>query len=198
MNDDQLSLLFRCISLLFLILLGITLYTSFTKKNTKKLPILFGVLTALCFISIVVIIFYNANNDYYVQAAKANKNIDAAAKHIPNNVIFRDVALFISVGVRLAIVAAITGMFLYLWKKSKRYPNNFGIVTHKVLLLVGMALIGCFVVSETIACSQSAAYREVIPFGWYSAFFAGGIFYMFVCSIVLAAALPENYDAPKK
>lgn len=202
MTAENISLWFRGLSILFIILLGFTVYYSFRKKGSKKTARWFGLFTFLVFIGIVSIVFYNANTDYYVNALKQNpddsKIAGEAAKNIPKNPIYKDIALLIGIGVRVALVTIITFMLVYLWRRSKTYPKNIGITIHQLCIAIGFVLIVYFVYYESSKCIQSASYREIIPLGLYSAFFAGGMFWMLVCSIIAAAALPEDYKAETK
>jgi hypothetical protein len=199
MSAQNLSLLFRSVSLLFLILLVIAIYHTFKKTGKKKLARGFGLAAFICFIGVVYLVFYGAQNDSSLAAFKANPENQAAAaaaeKNVPQNVIYKDVTFLISIMVRVVIVSIISFMLYYLLRRSKKYPNILGIKIHRVLLWIGFGLIGWFVVYETLECINSESYREIIPLGLYSAFFAGGMFWMLVCSIVSAASLPEDWKA---
>jgi hypothetical protein len=190
MSEANLSLLFRVLLGSFLVSLGFSLYHAFSEKGKKRMAIYLGVLCSLIFIGLVYVVVFSANIDFRALVAKGEDK----ANPYTNNLIYQDISFIISIGIRFVLIGVISGMLYYLWHKSKKYPNNMGIKIHRLLILVGFIGIAYFIFYETKGCLQSLEYREIIPFGLYALFFAGGMFWMFICSIIAAAALPENTD----
>jgi hypothetical protein len=190
MNEENLSLIFRVLLGCFLLSLLLSMYHAFGQKGKKRIAIYLGIVCLLIFIGLVYIVVFSANIDIRQLVAKSEDKVNPYS----NNLIYQDISFILAIGVRLALIGVITMMLYYLWRKSKKYPNNMGIKIHKALLLLGFVGIGYFIFHETKGCLESLEYREVLPFGLYAAFFAGGMFWMFICSIIAAAALPENKD----
>lgn len=181
MEAQQAQLIFRILLVLFIICTFLGLYFGVSKKGNANLPLILGVVALALFVGAVVTVF---------NSVKALPNLDKDV--VVNSSIYRDISLIISIGLRLVIISVMAALVGYLWKKSNSYPKITGIHIHRLLLVIGMVGIVVFAINEIIQCVNSFEYRELIPFGNYSAFFAGGFLYLLVCSIVAAAALPEG------
>jgi hypothetical protein len=200
MSSESLSILFRVLAGAFLCSLLFSLYNAFREKGSKKKAIYAGYVCAALFISLVWVVFHSANlhfegiQDGRISFKPSSDNPNPYA----SSTIYQDIALTIGIAVRLVLIGVITAMLIYLWNKSKTYPDLVGIYIHKALIGLGFAGVAYFSFYEARECIQSVSYREVLPFGLYALFFAGGMFWMFLCSIVAAATLPEDYDSKKK
>ncbi len=181
MNNQEYLLLFRVLLVLFVSCVMLTYLLTSKKIGGRIFPKVSGVGAITFFVTLVVVVF------------KSKYSLPSLEKDVVvKNSIYQDISLIISVGVRMMIISIIGFMLFYLWKRSKRYPNNIGITIHKILIGLGLVAVVLFTINETKECFNSLEYREVIPLGVYAAFFAGGFFWMLLCSIIAAAALPEN------
>jgi hypothetical protein len=218
MSPENLHVLFRGLALAFAIFLGCSLYHNFSKKGTKKKTIVFGAIAFVIFLVLVWVIFFNA--DYKVENLK--KRLSDGDNPYAENRIFKDVAIFIGVALRLVIFIGIAAVYWYLFKKSKKYPPVTGIKIYRILLVCGFIGVPNFIINglrhyvfngsgylhivgvldtlyvETLATAGSYTYLETMPFGIYTGLFVGNIFWFFICSILAAAVLPETTDPSKK
>jgi hypothetical protein len=181
MNDQEYLLFFRALLGLFALSVIATYLLTSKKLGGRLLPKVAGVASVVFFITLVIVVF---KSKYSLPSLEK----DVVAK----NSIYQDISLIIAVGVRITIISIIGAMLFYLWKRSKKYPQNTGIFIHKILIGIGLIGVVLFAIYETKECFNSFEYREIIPLGVYAAFFAGGFFWMLLCSIVSAASLPEN------
>jgi hypothetical protein len=181
MNNQEYLLLFRVLLGLFTASVIVTYILTSKKMGGRILPKIAGVASVSFFVALVIIVF------------KSKYSLPSLEKDIvAKNSIYQDISLIIAVGVRITIISIIGAMLFYLWKRSKTYPQNIGIIFHKILIAIGLVGVVLFAIYETKECYNSFEYREIIPLGVYAAFFAGGFFWMLICSIISAASLPEN------
>jgi hypothetical protein len=181
MNNQEFLLLFRVLLGLFISCVSLTYILTSKKIGGRIFPKVAGVGAVTFFVALVVVVF------------KSKYSLPSLEKDVvSNNSIYQDISFIISIGVRVMIISIIGAMLFYLWKRSKKYPQNIGITIHKILIGIGLIAVVLFAINETKECFKSLEYREIIPLGVYAAFFAGGFFWMLLCSIVAAASLPEN------
>jgi hypothetical protein len=217
MKQEQLVIFFRTVAILFASCTVLFFYLNFKKssKNRGKKQRALGILAGLFFVALVWIIFYNA--DYKIENLKT-RTTDSDNPYADNK-IFKDIAVFIGIILRLIIFGIIAAIYIYLFRKSKKYPQLTGIKIHRILLICGFLGVPNFLINAVLhflvpgtgylhfvgvldtffiefrEVFNSFSYLEIMPFGIYTGLFAGNMIWFLICSIVAAAALPEEGTA---
>jgi hypothetical protein len=206
MDSASFLYLFRTVAILFFVFFAITTFNFFIKKWNKKTTRVLGVITLFIFLCIMGLIVYNAQTTPYLSELKDMDEKDPmyetiklkANRAMRQNAIFGDINMFVGITVRIVTVLLISLGIQFLWRKNKQYPKITGILIQKLLLILGIIGVIAFVIFETYRCFTIPDYRDEIPLELYSLFVAGGLFWMLLCSIVGAAALPEDYGLKGK
>jgi hypothetical protein len=190
MSDINYVQLFKIAGTFFLGGLGLFLYNfSGNEKKSFTLRLVTTLIVVVSFIAMFVFVIANA----YADPRLARQTHEGAISNDIYNILFYATTFL----VRSVIFGFMAFAFIYLLKKSRLYPQLTGIRIHQLLLILGIIGVSYVFVNDIIDCLNDRDYAERISFGKYGIIFIGSMFWMMICSMIAAAALPEDYKIKK-
>jgi hypothetical protein len=182
--------LFKIAGFAFLASLGMLLYLfTNTQAGSRKFKIIARLLAIVSFVSMFVFVVANAKTDPRL----AYQTHDGAVNNDIYNILFYATTFV----VRTAIFGFMAFAFIYLLRKSRLYPQITGIKIHQLLLILGIIGVTYVFITDISDCLKDRDYAERVSFGRYGIIFIGSMFWMMICSMVAASALPEDYKIKK-
>jgi hypothetical protein len=191
MSDINYVQLFKIAGFVFLASLGVLLYLfTNTQASSRKFKIIARLCAVASFIAMFIFVVANAKTDPRL----AYQTHDGAVNNDIYNILFYATTFV----VRTVIFGFMVFAFLYLLRKSLQYPTIAGIRVHQLLLILGIIGVSFVFITDITDCLKDRDYAERISFGRYGIIFIGSMFWMMICSMVAAAALPEDYKTKKQ